>query len=74
MRKKSDCQLISSWWRSPGRWPGAPLWLVGAYCFLALPAARAQQVLVQANVADDTVKTTFGPNRRMFGQGYLGYG
>ena len=37
-------------------------------------AARAQQVLVQANVADDTVKTTFGPNRRYFGHVYLGYG
>ncbi|GAB3865840.1 hypothetical protein GCM10028824_05340 [Hymenobacter segetis] len=40
----------------------------------ALPAARAQQVLVQANVADDTVKTTFGPNRRYFGHAYFGYG
>ena len=41
---------------------------------LALPAARAQQVLVQANVADDTMKTTFGPNRRYFGHAYVGYG
>ncbi|MBH8556908.1 hypothetical protein [Hymenobacter negativus] len=40
----------------------------------ALPAARAQQVLVHANVADDTVKTTFGPNRRYFGHAYVGYG
>ncbi|GAA3961217.1 hypothetical protein GCM10022407_05140 [Hymenobacter antarcticus] len=31
-------------------------------------------MLVQANVADDTVKTTFGPNRRYFGHVYLGYG
>ena len=37
-------------------------------------AARAQQVLVQANVADDTVKTTFGPNRRWFGHGYVALG
>lgn len=37
-------------------------------------AAQAQQVLVQANVADDTLKTTFGPNRRYFAHGYLGYG
>ena len=36
--------------------------------------ARAQQVLVQANVADDTVKTTFGPNRRWFGHGYVALG
>ncbi|MBF9237649.1 hypothetical protein I2I05_09605 [Hymenobacter sp. BT683] len=35
---------------------------------------RAQQVLVQANVADDTIKTTFGANRRYFGHLYLGYG
>ena len=41
---------------------------------LALPAAQAQQVLVQANVADDTVRTTFGPNRRYFGHLWLGYG
>ena len=37
-------------------------------------AARAQQVLVQANVAADTVKTTFGPNRRWFGHGYVALG
>lgn len=43
-------------------------------CVLATAPARAQQVLVQANVADDTVKTTFGPNRRYFGHLYLGYG
>ena len=36
--------------------------------------AQAQQVLVSANVADDTVKTTFGPNRRYFGHLYIGYG
>ena len=52
-----------------GRWG-----LVAGLLGLALPAARAQQVLVQANVADDTVKTIFGPNRRYFGHGYLGYG
>ena len=37
-------------------------------------AARAQQVLVQANVANDTVKTNFGPNRRWFGHGYVALG
>ena len=42
--------------------------------WLALPAAQAQQVLVQGNVADDTVKTRFGPNRRYFGHLYFGYG
>ena len=51
--------------------------LSGLLCALLLGAnfaARGQQVLVQANVADDTVKTTFGPNRRYFGHVYLGYG
>ena len=50
---------------------------VGLWCGLLLGSiatARGQQVLVQANVADDTVKTTFGPNRRYFGHVYLGYG
>lgn len=37
-------------------------------------AAQAQQVLVQANVADDTVKASVGPNRRYFGHLYVGYG
>ena len=37
-------------------------------------AVQAQQVLVQANVADDTVKTAFGPNRRWFGHGYVALG
>ena len=36
--------------------------------------AQAQQVLVQANVADDTLKTALGPNRRYFGHLYIGYG
>ena len=40
----------------------------------AAPAARAQQVLVAANVAEDTLKNTFGPNRRYFAHAYLGYG
>ena len=51
--------------------------LVGLGCALLLgapSAAWAQQVLVQANVADDTLKTAFGPNRRYFGHVYLGYG
>jgi len=45
--------------------------LVG--CLSAM-SAKAQQVLVQANVAEDTVKAVFGPNRRYFGHLYLGYG
>ena len=57
--------------RSPARlrrW-----WLVAVLLAGATVAARAQQVLVQANVAADTVKTTFGPNRRWFGHGYVGW-
>lgn len=52
----------------------------GRICVVALAvlggarAAQAQQVLVHANVADDTVKTSFGPNRRYFGHVYVGYG
>lgn len=53
-----------------GRW--ALLVLLVLAAGRALPA-RAQQVLVQANVADDTVKNVFGPNRRYFGHLYLGY-
>ncbi|WP_345236336.1 hypothetical protein [Hymenobacter saemangeumensis] len=40
----------------------------------ALPQVRAQQVLVQANVATDTIPSVFGPNRRYFAHLYLGYG
>ncbi len=36
--------------------------------------AQAQQVLVQANVTDDTTKTIFGANRNYFGHLYAGYG
>lgn len=35
---------------------------------------QAQQVLVKANVAEDTVKNKFGPNRRYFGHAYVSYG
>ncbi|MBF9220524.1 hypothetical protein [Hymenobacter ruricola] len=48
--------------------------VLGVLLLAAGLPARAQQVLVQANVADDTIKTTFGPNRRYFGHAYLGYG
>ena len=57
----------------PARW--LRRWgLVAALLAGASAAARAQQVLVQANVADDTVKTTFGPNRRWFAHGYVALG
>jgi len=57
-----------------GQSPYACLLAVAALALAGAPAARAQQVLVQANVANDTIKTTFGPNRRYFGHAYLGYG
>ncbi|TPG63691.1 hypothetical protein [Hymenobacter nivis] len=42
---------------------------------LLLPgAARAQQVLLRANVADDTLLNRTGPNRRYFGHLYMGGG
>jgi hypothetical protein len=49
--------------------------LLAAGALVACPrSALAQQVLVQANVADDTVKTVFGANRNYFGHLYVGYG
>jgi hypothetical protein len=41
---------------------------------LAGPAARAQQVLLQADVARDTLRPRTGPNRRYFGHLYASYG
>jgi len=43
-----------------------------ALCLLTAPAL-AQQVLVQADVAADTLAPRTGPNRRLFGHFYLGY-
>ncbi|MDJ0366012.1 hypothetical protein QMK33_12685 [Hymenobacter sp. H14-R3] len=40
----------------------------------AAPAARAQQVLLQTDVANDTLPARTGPNRRYFGHLYAGYG
>ena len=40
---------------------------------LAGPAARAQQVLLQTDVANDTIPNRTGPNRRYFGHLYVGY-
>jgi hypothetical protein len=37
------------------------------------PAARAQQVLLQTDVANDTLPARTGPNRRYFGHLYAGY-
>ena len=51
------------------RWGMAAVLLAGAPM-----AARAQQVLVQANVANDTANTSVGPNRRWFGHGYVALG
>ena len=40
----------------------------------AAPAARAQQVLLQTDVATDTLPPRTGPNRRYFGHLYGSYG
>ena len=40
---------------------------------MAGPAARAQQVLLQTDVANDTIPARTGPNRRYFGHLYGGY-
>lgn len=41
---------------------------------LGLTTARAQQVLLQTNVATDTLAPRTGPNRPWFGHVYAGYG
>lgn len=64
--------MILHWWMHVGGLHRRAWVLVGALASLAVPA-RAQQVLVQANVADDTVKTVLGPNRRYYGHILLGY-
>ena len=38
-----------------------------------VPAAHAQQVLLQTDVASDTIPARTGPNRRYFGHFYVGY-
>ncbi|MGI4762310.1 MAG: hypothetical protein ACRYF0_16490 [Janthinobacterium lividum] len=40
---------------------------------LATPVAHAQQVLLQTDVAADTIPNRTGPNRRYFGHLYAGY-
>ena len=47
-------------------------WLLAA-CLVG-PAAQAQQVLLQTDVARDTLRPRTGPNRRYFGHLYVGYG
>lgn len=58
-----------------GRWAGAAGRLLGVLALLAAlaPAARAQQVLLQTDVANDTLPARTGPNRRYFGHFYVGY-
>ena len=59
-------------WPRAGRLLAAALWLgaVGP----RPGAARAQQVLLRADVADDTLASRTGPNRRYFGHLYAGAG
>ncbi|WP_223649568.1 hypothetical protein [Hymenobacter psoromatis] len=52
-------------------WPWAALVMLALLA--AAPAARAQQVLLQTDVATDTLPPRTGPNRRYFGHLYVGY-
>jgi len=54
----------------PKRRPAALLVLA---LLLSASAARAQQVLLQTDVAEDTIPSRTGPNRRYFGHLYAGY-
>jgi hypothetical protein len=57
--------------RSNGSW----LWLLALAILLLRPGTgHAQQVLVKGDVADDTLRTVFGPNRRYFGHLFGGAG
>ena len=63
--------------RCPGcfRLGKAARWVLTFVALWCSPqAARAQQVLVQADVAEDTLRNTFGPNRSYYGHLYVGYG
>jgi hypothetical protein len=46
----------------------------GAALALLPLGAWAQRVLLRENVAADTIRTTFGPNRAYFSHLYFGYG
>ena len=63
--------------RLRGLWtnPGSTTRTLAVAGGLLLPGAgRAQQVLLRANVADDTLLNGTGPNRRYFGHLYVGAG
>ena len=47
--------------------------VAGLALLLAAPVACAQQVLLQTDVASDTIPSRTGPNRRYFGHLYAGY-
>lgn len=50
------------------------LWIALLGLLLTSGGARAQQVLVKGDVADDTLRTVFGPNRRYFAHAFGGGG
>ena len=55
--------------------PGPLLWLTLLFTLLLGPlAASGQSVLLQADVAQDTLGAEFGPNRRYFGHVLMGLG
>lgn len=82
---KTNCKNCSARPRpAPAATPSAPAgfaktkaYAVACFVFAfflhLVPPAQAQQVLLQAAVADDTVAQVTGPNRRYFGHLYAGY-
>lgn len=65
----SNLTRTTAWLRATGLLIGGALGLVVA----GTSGARAQQVLLQTNVAADTIPPRTGPNRAWFGHAYLGY-
>ncbi|SHJ48671.1 hypothetical protein SAMN02745146_3219 [Hymenobacter daecheongensis DSM 21074] len=51
-----------------------PVLLGALLSFFAPASVLAQRVLLRENVADDTVRSTFGPNRAFYNHAYLSYG
>ena len=74
---KNHASYFSGFRDGAGPMARKPIWLLLTSLWLLAcwgHSARAQQVLVQVNVADDTVKTAFGPNRSYFGHLLVGGG
>jgi len=68
----ASLRLVLLYLLSRQRWPGLMLASLLALLTLNVPAARAQQVLLQTDVAQDTLPARTGPNRAWFGHLYAG--